>query len=250
METKPKSKKYYHDGYKRETRDFLENYGHYPITALNVIVMPLPFILPIILNLLTRREFNKYMEEKGYERFYHWELMATIKIPNNVTGENEEKEVIIQKSGGEDIDINFEKKSYTYYYKSLISDKKVFPVTLFQSTTKEKKELTISEMLNKTRENMDYDEYYKWDMIGPMNCQGYVKAILKCMNLYDETVLSVYDQSALGDLEREFMQKHSISLFIIHILSYIMIYAYSFMNYATKCFYLHLLPRFSKYMNC
>ena len=46
---KKSKKKYNHDGYKKETREFLDNYGHYPITALKVIVMPLPFLLPIIL---------------------------------------------------------------------------------------------------------------------------------------------------------------------------------------------------------
>ena len=145
--SKKREKKYNHDGYKKETREFLDNYGHYPITALKVIVMPLPFLLPIILNLLTRREFNKYMKARGYERFYHWELMATIKI------DEEDKEVIIQKSGGDDIDINFENKSYTYFYKSLIGNKKVIDVPFYK-----KKAMTISSILNKTREKLNYEE--------------------------------------------------------------------------------------------
>ena len=237
-------KKYNHDGYKKETREFLDNYGHYPITSLKVIVMPLPFLLPIILNLLTRREFNKYMKARGYERFYHWELMATIKIDE----EDKEKEVIIQKSGGDDIDINFENKSYTYFYKSLIGNKKVIDLP-FSAAEKKGKALTISSILNKTREKLNYEEYYEWNIIGEKNCQGYVKAILESIDLYDESVLGIYNQSIIGDLETEFMEKHSFSIFIVNILSYMLIYFYSSINFIMKYAQQTLLPRFSKYMN-
>lgn len=240
---KKSKKKYNHDGYKKETREFLDHYGHYPITALKVIVMPLPFLLPIILNLLTRREFNKYMKARGYERFYHWELMATIKIDD----EDKEKEVIIQKSGGDDIDINFENKSYTYFYKSLIGNKKVIDVPF--TSLYEKKELTISSILNKTRNKLNYEDYYEWNIIGKKNCQGYVKAILESIDLYDETILGIYNQSTIGDLETEFMEKHAFSLFIVNILSYMLIYFYSFINFMMKCIHHTLLPRFSRYMN-
>ena len=239
--SKKREKKYNHDGYKKETREFLDNYGHYPITALKVIVMPLPFLLPIILNVLTRREFNKYMKARGYERFYHWELMATIKIDDE---EDKEKEVIIQKSGGDDIDINFENKSYTYFYKSLIGNKKVIDVPFYK-----KKAMTISSILNKTREKLNYEEYYEWNIIGEKNCQGYVKAILESIDLYDESVLGIYNQSTIGDLETEFIEKHSFSLFIVNILSYMLIYFYSSINFIMKYAQQTLLPRFSKYMN-
>lgn len=237
-------KKYNHDGYKNETRDFLDQYGHCKITALKVIVMPLPFLLPIILNLLTRREFNKYMKARGYERFYHWELMATIQI-----NETETKEVIIQKSGGDNIDVNFDQKSYTYFYKSLVGGKKVVEVPLIRGEKEEKKELTISYILNKTRERLNYEEYYTWDIIGKTNCQGFVKAILQTLDLYDETVLGIYDQSHVGDLENEFIKTHSFSLFIVKVLCYMLIYFYSFINFMSKCAYEHLIPCFSKYMN-
>ena len=50
------------DGYNRSTREFLEKYGEIPIVSLSVVIVPVPFIIPLLLNVLTKREFNKFMK--------------------------------------------------------------------------------------------------------------------------------------------------------------------------------------------
>lgn len=225
-----------HDGYTRDTREFLDQHGNLPILALSVVIVPLPFVLPLILNLATKREFNAYMKKKGFDRLYHWELMATIEV------ENEKRNVIIQKAG--EIDINFDKKSYTYYYKSLISNKIFIDVPLIKET------ITIDTLLKRTRDRVTYDEYYKWSLFGPMNCQGFVKSLLESVDLYEtNTALQSHYQSTVGDSEAAFIQQHSYSLFMIDLLAYMGIYGYILFRYVLKYIFQKLSPQFSKYMN-
>jgi len=236
--TKENTTKEKHDGYTRDTREFLDKYGDSPILALNVVIVPLPFILPLILNVVTKREFNAYMKKKGFDRLYHWELMATIEV------ENEKRNVVIQKAGK--IDINFDKKSYTYYYKSLISNKIFIEVPL--KTTES--QLTIDTLLKRTRDRVTYDEYYKWSLFGHMNCQGFVKNLLENVDLYaSNTVLQSHYQSTVGEAEAEFIQQHFYSLFMIDLLAYMGIYGYILFRYVVKYIFQKLSPQFSKYMN-
>lgn len=227
------------DGYNRSTREFLEEYGDLPIVALSVVIVPVPFIIPLVLNLLTKREFNKYMKKRGYDRLYHWELMATI----NVDGIN--KNVIIQKAC--EIDINFDKKSYSYYYKSLINNKRFMDVPL--ESLKDKQQLSINEMLNKTREKIGYDDYYKWSMIGNLNCQGYVKTILERNDLYDKTELSSHYQADIDEIETDIIKNHSTSLYIMDMLSFMVFYLYKILVYIRDDIIKKKLAKFTSYYN-
>ena len=224
------------DGYNRSTREFLEKYGEIPIVALNVVIMPVLFIIPLLLNILTKREFNKLMKKKGYDRLYHWELMATI----NVDGEN--KNVIIQKSC--EIDINFDKKSYTYYYKSLINNKRFIDVPLESLKKEEQQQLTINEMLNKTRNKISYDNYYNWAMIGNLNCQGFVKNILENNDLYDKTQLNTNYQT-----DEDIINDHSKSLYIMDMFCFMCFYLYKFLVYLRDDIIKKNLSNFTSYYN-
>jgi hypothetical protein len=235
---KMKQPKYNHDGYTSETRTFLDKYGNAQIVALSVVIMPIFFIIPFILNILTRRDFNAYMQKKEFARLYHWELMATIII------DGEKRNIIIQKTG--QIDINFDKKSYTYYYKSLISNKIFVDIPLPEPTTGT---LTIDELLFKTREKMGYEEYYKWSLFGKKNCQTFIKTLLESINLYDKSVLPDHFQSTVGDDETAFWEKHSCVLYAIDILAYISVYIYLLFRSTVNYIYKNLFPQFSNYMN-
>jgi hypothetical protein len=228
------------DGYNRSTREFLEKYGEIPIIALSVVIVPVPFIIPLLLNVLTKREFNKFMKKKGYDRLYHWELMATLNI------DGKKKNVIIQKAC--EIDINFDKKSYSYYYKSLINNKRFMDVPL--ESLKEQ-QLTIIEMLHKTRDKISYDEYYKWTMIGNLSCQGFVKSILENVDLYDKTEeLSSHYQSNINHTdEEEIIKNHSTSLYIIDLFCFMCFYLYKFLTYLRDDIIKKKLANFTSYYN-
>lgn len=230
-----KHKNHNHDGYTSETREFLDKYGDSEILALSVVIMPVLFIIPFILNIVTRRDFNAYMQKKEFTRLYHWELMATISV------DGEKRNIIIQKTG--QIDVNFDKKSYTYYYKSLISNKIFVDIPLPEKTT------SIDELLNKTRKKMGYEEYYKWSLFGKKNCQSFIKTLLESIDVYDKTVLSSHFQSTVGELETAFMQKHEWVLFLIDLIAHISVYMYIFLRYFIKCLYQKIVPQFSNYMN-
>ena len=90
----------------------------------------------------------------------------------------------------------------------------------------EKLQLTINEMLNKTREKIGYDDYYKWSMIGNLNCQGYVKTILERNDLYDKTELSSHYQANIDEIETDIIKNHSTSLYIMDMLSFMVFYLY------------------------
>lgn len=232
------------DGYNRSTREFLEKYGDLPIVALSVVIVPVPFIIPLVLNLLTKREFNRCMKKRGYDRLYHWELMATIDV------DGKKKNVIIQKAC--EIDINFDKKSYSYYYKSLINNKRFMDVPLESLKDKKDKKdinLTINEMLNKTREKIGYDDYYKWSMIGNLNCQGYVKTILESNKLYDKTELSSHYQADIDDIETDIIKNHSTSLYIMDMLSFMVFYLYKILVYIRDDIIKKKLAKFTSYYN-
>ena len=226
------------DGYNRSTREFLEEYGELPIVALSVVIVPVPFIIPLVLNLLTKREFNRCMKKRGYDRLYHWELMATIDV------DGKKKNVIIQKAC--EIDINFDKKSYSYYYKSLINNKRFMDVPL---ESLKDKQLTINEMLNKTREKIGYDDYYNWSMIGHLNCQGYVKTILERNKLYDKTDLSLHYQADIDEIEKDIIKNHSTSLYIMDVLSFMVFYLYKILVYIRDVIIKKKLANFTSYYN-
>lgn len=135
----------------------LQKYGNEPIRSLTVIRAPLKEHWSQILNYISLGKFNELKKKYGYDKLFHLSLVAHVSEP-----------IIIEKN--EVIHIaplktkQFDKG--TEHYNIHLSH-----------------QMTLNEMIDKTRNLMGNDKFYDYDAFRGNNCQDFIRSILLANNL-------------------------------------------------------------------
>lgn len=150
------------DDYPPYVRQFLARYQQYQITSLRLERKPVSDLLIGTINQISGDEFSRLMKKYGFDKLYHLSLRFTFRDRDGSF-----KMYKIEKNEV----INIEQWTYS-------NGTEVLDVNM------QGENLTIQNMLAKTRQLMGDKDYFLYDTtINKNDCQGFIMAILNANNL-------------------------------------------------------------------
>jgi hypothetical protein len=175
QESIDKTKKYFkavvygRGDYPPKVRKILKDYGNEVISELTIKRTPVSGLLTGALNIASLGKFAKRMKDKAFDELFHLFLEITTKSNKRLTVEKNEV-IVIELAGAE---------------RPKTEIKKV--------TTNLPQNLTIQQMLDKTKEAMGTENFFRYSAIDK-NCQDWLLNIFRANNIGDETDLKFIKQ--------------------------------------------------------
>ena len=144
------------DSYNNVSKRTLKKYGNLPIVNLAVYRTPLSSFLNTVLSVLSFGKIDSLKKKYGYDKLYHLALIATVKdtkgVMRNIVIEKEENPTISEKYKASDL-------------------------TESEGVNLRGKNLTLNEMLEKTRQHLGNQKYFSYNAFS-LNCQHFIAKIL------------------------------------------------------------------------
>jgi hypothetical protein len=159
---------YGREDYPPKVRKILKEYGNEIISEIAIKRTPVSGLLTGALNIASLGKFAKRMKDKAFDELFHLFLEITTKSNKRLTVEKNEV-IVIELAGAER------------------------PKTEIKKVTKVPQDLTIQEMLDKTKEAMGTENFFRYSAIDK-NCQDFLTGIFKSNNIGDETDLKFIKQ--------------------------------------------------------
>ena len=134
----------------------LNNYGGKTIISMSVYRTPIQNFINLFLNLISLGKFNEAKSKYNFDKLFHLALVCVV----------DGKNIIVQKNEVVDINTNFK----------ITDDTETMPVSLGG------RNLTLNEILNKTKDVMGHDLFFQYNSYNN-NCQIFIQNILNSNNL-------------------------------------------------------------------
>lgn len=154
----------------------LEMYGNKKIEKLEIMRDALKKHWTGAINILSLGKFDELQKKHGFDKLYHLVLFATV----------DGQKIIIEKNEV----INIEP-----FKPSMVS-----PTSEYMEVPLRNKNLTLNEMMDRTKKLMGDELFYDYDALGTdgkkaNNCQNFIMNILKSSNLLDRNNLNFLYQN-------------------------------------------------------
>jgi len=159
---------YGREDYPPKVRKILKEYGNEVISGLTLMRTPVSGLLTGALSLFSLGKFGKRMD-KSFDQLFH--LFLEIKTQSGKRFSVEKNEVIV-------IEMNPKKRDKT---------------EIKEVTNNLPQNLTIQEMLDKTKEAMGTENFFRYSAIDK-NCQDFLLNIFRANNIGDKTDLTFIKQ--------------------------------------------------------
>lgn len=154
------------DEYPPNVREMLARIGNIPVEAISVRRDPIQSMLHKALNLVTLGSWDRVRKQHAYDTLYH------IGIEITLTENGAQRRYVLEKNAV----INLAPaNAYT-------KDTETIPCPLPSD-----RRLTISEMLQKTKERMGETKFFTYDAF-ENNCSIFIENVLKANNLYSPEI--------------------------------------------------------------
>ena len=162
--------------YNNKSTKTLKDYGNNKILGLKIMRTPIMGILNTVLNGISFGQWGKSLKNNNYDTLFHLALIADT---------DGGRQIVIEKN--EQINIS---TSYN------VSDKSESQIVDLKGLN-----ITVNELLEKTRNSVGDDKYFLYDGLSN-NCQWYIRYILESNGLYSEEAKSFLFQS-LEEIKKE-----------------------------------------------
>jgi hypothetical protein len=162
--------------YNNKSTKTLKDYGNNKIIGLKIMRTPIMGILNTVLNGISFGQWGKSLKNNNYDTLFHLALIADT---------DGGRQIVIEKN--EQINIS---TSYN------VSDKSESQIVDLKGLN-----ITVNELLEKTRNSVGDDKYYLYDGLSN-NCQWYIRYILLSNGLYSEEAKSFLFQS-MDEIKKE-----------------------------------------------
>jgi hypothetical protein len=162
--------------YNNKSTKTLKDFGNNKIIGLKIMRTPIMGILNTVLNGISFGQWGKSLKNNNYDTLFHLALIADT---------DGGRQIVIEKN--EQINIS---TSYN------VSDKSESQIVDLKGLN-----ITVNELLEKTRNSVGDDKYYLYDGLSN-NCQWYIRYILESNGLYSEEAKSFLFQS-MEEIKKE-----------------------------------------------
>lgn len=149
-------------GYTNESWRTLKEYGNFPITQIVLARTPIGSAINTALNIITFGALDRAKKELSYDKLFHLQMVVSVKLPNGNT-----RQIVVEKNERVNISPGFQMYKTTETY----------PINI------EGKNLTLNEMMSKTRQIMGqwFHQYDAFQSGG--NCQYFIISVLTANGL-------------------------------------------------------------------
>jgi hypothetical protein len=151
--------------YNKKSKSIIDLYGKYKVKNIYLIRQPFNKCVSFLINVFTLYNYEKLINKSSDNIPYHTLLVFEILLDNGAN-----KMLLLEKNNCINISENF-------YINKTQEIKKINIA---------KRNLTMNEILDKTKDRLGYEKYFNWHMY-KNNCQNFTKEILKSVNKYNKT---------------------------------------------------------------
>jgi len=149
-------------GFTNQSKAILGKYGKGVVVKLVIIRQPIMGVLDTIINTISFGTFQKAKQKYGYDKLFHLQLAAYVKVGRGVT------KIVLEKNETVDMSVSTE---------HVQTGNKEFLIVPFEKT------FTLEHMVNTAREQQGDQRFFEYDAF-KNNCQWFISYLLHAEELY------------------------------------------------------------------
>ena len=149
-------------GFTNQSKAILGKYGKGVVVKLVIIRQPIMGVLDTIINTISFGTFQKAKQKYGYDKLFHLQLAAYVKVGRGVT------KIVLEKNETVDMSVSTE---------HVQTGDKEFLIVPFEKT------FTLEHMVNTAREQQGDQRFFEYDPF-KNNCQWFISYLLHAEELY------------------------------------------------------------------
>jgi hypothetical protein len=148
------------DMYNTKSATTLKQLGGERIQAMYMMRTPVKSMVHTLLNVISLGHWESVKRKYNYDKLFH--LALIVEVGN--------KKVIVEKNEAINISTAFKNDA----------DSEIFHINL------QNKDITLNDLLEKTREQVGNAQFFEYDAFGGKNCQNFIDDILKANGLWTQ----------------------------------------------------------------